>query len=161
MNEHDSTPLPDALRWQLRALRQPQEPTRDLWPGIAAQLGARPAVRNAPRWRGGLALAATLVVALGAAVLWRAWPGATHAGADPTLVQREADVLTLQYQAALQELPADTPGTPMRHAFDDLDRNAALIRAALRRDPDSQLLLEQLRRTYTQRLALTQRLAYS
>lgn len=31
--------LPDALRWQLRALRRDQPPARDLWAGIAARLG--------------------------------------------------------------------------------------------------------------------------
>ncbi|NUO76187.1 MAG: hypothetical protein HOQ32_09255, partial [Lysobacter sp.] len=30
--------LPDALRWQLRALRRDQPPANDLWPGIAARL---------------------------------------------------------------------------------------------------------------------------
>ena len=42
-----------------------------------------------------------------------------------------------------------------------LDRDVALIRAALARDPDSVRLLEQLRRTYAHRLALAQRVAYT
>lgn len=49
MNDNERTPLgperagdgelPDALRWQLRALRRDQPPSRDLWSGIAARLG--------------------------------------------------------------------------------------------------------------------------
>ncbi|WP_206411840.1 hypothetical protein, partial [Lysobacter enzymogenes] len=41
--------LPDALRWQLRALRRDQPPSRDLWSGIAARLGEQaPAGEQAP-----------------------------------------------------------------------------------------------------------------
>ena len=80
-------------------------------------------------------------------------------------------------EAAVEELPDETPlndGDPvagvaaparvpssLKPTFEALDRDAALIRSALARDPDSTLLLEQLRRTYAHRLALTQRLAYT
>ncbi|MNP82071.1 hypothetical protein D3C76_1805950 [compost metagenome] len=49
----------------------------------------------------------------------------------------------------------------LQPVFDDLDRNAGLILQALARNPDSRLLLEQLRRTYARRLALAQRLVYA
>lgn len=162
MNDHD-TPLPDALRWQLRALRQPREPERDLWPGIAVRLTPQAqaaAVRRRPQWP--FALAATLAIAAAGAWFWRdAAPVATPALAEAPL-QREADMLTLQYQAALRQLPpAEASAPPLREAMDELDRSASLIRGALQRDPDSPLLLQQLRRTYTQRLALAQRQVYS
>ena len=52
MTPHDPTPLSDdALRWQLRALRQDAPPSRDLWPDIAAKLAAAPAVAIAPSRR--------------------------------------------------------------------------------------------------------------
>lgn len=162
MNPHDTDATPDALRWQLRALRQPLEPGRDLWPGIAAQLAPRRRPQAARAWRG-WALAATVALALGVAALWRAPQDPAREDAIATAVmQREAQALTQQYEAALRELPPpDALAPSVRTAFDDLDRDAALIRQALRRDPDSRLLLQQLRRTYTQRLALTQRLAHA
>ena len=42
-----------------------------------------------------------------------------------------------------------------------LDRSAAEIREALRRDPGSRLLLQRLRDTYTRRLALSRRALYA
>lgn len=197
--------LPDALRWQLRALRRDQPPERDLWAGIAARLGeqapagtespsarvepaaARPAPEPAaivalPRpaaarrnWMAPLALAASvaaLAVGIGAhfhaqgpaapAAEAVAARGAAAQAAAPSLVQREAEGMTLQYQAALREVePVSSATVAMKPAFDDLDRNAALILDALSHDPDSRMLLEQLRRTYARRLALAQRLAYT
>jgi hypothetical protein len=78
----------------------------------------------------------------------------------PTLLQREADGLALQYQAALQEVQAPMPAS-LRPTAEALDRDVALIREALARDPDSVRLLDQLRRTYAHRLALAQRVAYT
>ena len=69
--------------------------------------------------------------------------------------------MTRQYEAAMMEVAAGQPPVELKPAFDELDRNAALIREALARDPDSRLLLEQLRRTYARRLALAQRVAYA
>lgn len=155
--------LPDALRWQLRALRQDTMPGNDLWPGIAARLGAQQAaapIRAPRRWLQPLAMAASLVLAVGA-VGWFARGTDTSTTAQaPTLVQREADGLARQYQAALQEVQAPMPSS-LQPTAEALDRDVALIRAALARDPDSVRLLEQLRRTYAHRLALAQRVAYT
>jgi hypothetical protein len=184
-DEHDRPEsLDDALRWQLRALRRDTPPARDLWPGIAARLAApatpaatrsvTPAPRRA-RWMQPMAMAASVLLVAGA-VGWMGSSGFRSAPdvAGPTLVQREAENLTVQYQAALQELGQRDRRDPvagvvanarvpssLKPTFEALDRDAALIRRALSRDPDSTLLLEQLRRTYAHRLALTQRLAYT
>ena len=154
----DSSDLGDSLRWQLRALRRDEAPGRDLWPGIAPALTAP---RRAPRhrlWIAPTALAASLLLLVGV-IGWQS--GARAPGASATLVQREADDLTRQYQAAMQELAPVSPPGSLQPAFADLDRNAALIREALEQAPDSRLLLQQLRRTYAHRLALAQRVAYS
>lgn len=210
MNDNDLNPrgpgaagegeLPDALRWQLRALRRDQPPSRDLWSGIAARLGEQApagsgqgdpvplaaaqagptAILARPRaarrgWMAPLALAASVAaLAIGLGAHYRAQGPAAPAGgvavaqnapaaaATPSLVQREAQGMTLQYQAALREVePASAASVAMKPAFEDLDRNAALILDALSHDPDSRMLLEQLRRTYARRLALAQRLAYT
>lgn len=157
-NTHDNE-LPEALRWQLRALRRDETPAHELWPGIAARLQAPRQARR--RWLVPTAIAASLLLVVG--VLGRLGDPASSPATEPgaTLVQREADGMTRQYQAALQELaPAGVPAT-LQPTLDDLDRSAALIRNALVRDPDSRLLLEQLRRTYAHRLALAQRAAYT
>jgi hypothetical protein len=195
----DRTPegeLPDALRWQLRAMRRELPPSRDLWSGIAARLGEqappaelppaplaprdetpaviamRPREVSRNRWMAPLALAASVAaLAIGIGSQFRA----PHTPADPaqgavatvsaapaTLMQREADGMTRQYQAAMREIaPATQQAVALKPAFDELDRNAALILDALAHDPDSRLLLEQLRRTYARRLALAQRVAYT
>lgn len=155
--DHDNR-FPEAMRWQLRGLRRDATPSRDLWPGIAARLHPQQA-RRSPRRLGPVALAASLVLALGS-VGWFASTGLPTAPRAPTLVQREADGLTRQYQAALQEVQVPMPPT-LRPTAEALDRDVAMIRAALARDPDSVRLLEQLRRTYAHRLALAQRVAYA
>jgi hypothetical protein len=156
-NQND---FPDALRWQLRALRQDTTPPHDLWPGIAARLAPQRAPATRPhRWLRPLALAASLVLAVGTAG-WFARTSQVAAPQSPTLVQREADGLVRQYQAALQEVQAPIPAS-LQPTAEALDRDVAVIRAALARDPDSVRLLEQLRRTYAHRLALAQRVAYT
>ena len=167
MNER--TPIGEAeLRLALRGLRHDIEPARDLWPGIAARIGALPR-QGAPRRRNpcllSLATAASLAGALGLAWQLRAPPAtapATPAVASaPSLVEREADSLTVQYQAALRELDAHPVPANWQPGIEALDRSAAEIREALRAQPDSRLLLERLRATYTRRLALARRALYA
>lgn len=271
--------LPDALRWQLRALRRDTPPARDLWSGIAARLGEQAPPQDAPapvdhlapivaapgeaspveaapapqvivlrsrdssrrRWLAPVAMAASVaVLAVALGVMWKggaAVDGSTagdmaavgdaggqspsastaagiaeagmtpadsravaqnspastassiadakatpavsgagdrnssastdtrvaHAETKPaSLVQREADGMTRQYQAAMREIePVSQQAVALKPAFDELDRNTALILDAMAHDPDSRLLLEQLRRTYARRLALAQRVAYT
>ncbi|KRB02608.1 hypothetical protein [Lysobacter sp. Root690] len=271
--------LPDALRWQLRALRRDTPPTRDLWSGIAARLGEQEPPQDEPapvdhlapivaapgeaspveaapapqvivlrsressrsRWLAPMALAASVaVLAVALGVMWKGGAavdgaaagdmaavsdaggqdasaatgadiadvgtkpadgrvgaqdsststatriadagktpadgragnrnssattdtGIAHAATTPaSLVQREADGMTRQYQAAMREIePVSQQAVALKPAFDELDRNTALILDAMAHDPDSRLLLEQLRRTYARRLALAQRVAYT
>lgn len=158
--------LSDALRWQLRALRRDEAPARELWPAIAARLQPASAVPATPRrrWPVPLAAAATLVIALGLAGLWRGQVSPVSPATDAasaTLVQREAAGMARQYDAALGEVAIAAPGPGLQATLDELDGSLGLIHAALARDPDSQLLLKQLRRTYAHRLALAQRAAYS
>lgn len=149
--------LSDALRWQLRALRHDESPRRDLWPDIAARLPVQGA-RSTRRWLAPVAVAASIVLVIGVVGLRQVGMVPTSAPAD-TLVQREADGMTRQYQAALQELAHGQAPAPLQPTIDELDRDVALIRDAIDHDPDSRLLLEQLRRTYAHRLALAQRVA--
>jgi hypothetical protein len=160
-NEGTASLADDALRWQLRALRRDIEPTRDLWTGIAARLPAQRApARHRPRWLAPVAMAASVLVVVGTVGWFARSPDTAALAPGPTLVQREAEGLTRQYQAALKEVTVTPMPTSLQPTLDELDRDAALIRDALARDPDSVLLLEQLRRTYAHRLAVAQRVAY-
>jgi hypothetical protein len=148
------------LRWQLRQLPREIEASRDLWPGIEARLAARPARRARDvAWLCGLALAASLALA---AVFVPRDPlprAARGKVAQAEIVQREAEAMTREYQAALSELEgAPVPG-PLQPTLESLDRSVLDIRAAIAADPGSPFLLQQLQRTYARRLSLTQRAA--
>lgn len=161
MNQHDDERIPldedrtlsDALRWQLRAQRRDIAPPADLWTGIAARLEAPAprAVRRTP-W---FAMAASVLLAIGAGTLVQR---AKMPGVDP-VAHREAQSLTREYDRALKSMPAAaaSSSTELAPALVELDRSARQIRRALERDPDSRLLLDQLRRTYSLRLSLSQR----
>jgi hypothetical protein len=160
MNDTDRIPpddagtLSDALRWQLRAQRRDIEPTSDLWPGIATKLETPPrrATRTAP-W---FAVAASVLVMVGVALLMR--PRAVDVDA---IARVEGQKLSQDFNAAINDMPAAGRSDEIQPALSELDRTARDIRKALNRDPDSRLLLDQLRRTYTLRLALSQRAALS
>lgn len=144
------------LRWRLRQLPRELDPPADLWPGIAARLQA-PAPRRRRHWPVLLALAACLCLAIGLAATLRPAPAA--AGFEAELVRREAEAMTLEYEAALRELGQAPAPEAIAPSLATLDQSAREIREALEADPDAVRLLEQLRRTYSRRLALTQRAA--
>ena len=105
---------------------------------------------------------------LSAGVAWQMRPAAVPVTAPAattvaaaSLVQREASTLTVQYQAALRELEFQPVPTNWQPGLEALDRSAAEIRSALQQNPDSRLLLERLRETYTRRLALSRRALYA
>ncbi|MCF7221980.1 DUF3379 domain-containing protein [Marilutibacter chinensis] len=181
-------PLPDGLRWQLRALRHERAPDRDLWPDIAARLPPRNAIAAPPRrparWLAPVAMAASLLLVVGV-LGWNAplkpvgspppaaTPALSRADAVPattpdTATARTPSMLALetagmarQYQAAFEQIGAVPVDSGLHPALAELDRNAELILQALSEQPDSRLLLERLHRTYARRLALSQRLVHS
>jgi len=168
-HEHDNDSMtgpagdfPDSLRWQLRSLRRDVAPGHDLWPTIAQRIAATPQVsaRPAPAaWKryAPLATAASLALAIGLA--WQLRPApAPVPDMEARLLTAEADAMTREYQAALLELNHGVSARAPQELH-VLDRSAAQIRTALRRDPDARFLLERLQRTYERRLELTQRLA--
>lgn len=158
MNQND-----ESLRWKLRGLRQDQPPARDLWPDINARIASLPTrqaeepvqrlsgVRRFAPW----AMAASLVLTVGLA--WQA----THVAPEDPVIPREAASLTRDYQGALAQMQGAEAHPEFGMALQQLDRSAAQIRAAIDHDPNATFLLEQLRRTYAKRLALTQRAVMS
>ena len=144
------------LRWQLRQLPREIDPPRDLWPDIAARLERPVAPRRRP-WLAALAVAASLSLAVGLAWQLRRPVQPPPADFRAELVQREADALTREYQAALDQFEGAPMPAPLEPALSTLDRSAADIRMAIANDPEAVFLLDQLRRTYARRLSLTQR----
>ena len=146
------------LRWQLRQLPRELEPSRDLWPGIAAAIERRPAARARHRWMlGSLAMAASLMLVAGLA--WKR--GATpvplpSADASALVVANESHAITSEYQAALRQYKGAPVQAAMEPTLGELDRSVAQIQRAIATHPESVYLLEQLRRTYSKRLELTQ-----
>ena len=160
MTPHDPVPLSDdALRWQLRALRQDVPPARDLWPDIAARLATTPQqVTATPARRrqrvAPFALAASVLLAV--TMTWQL----QRTPEGDALIQREAAAMTRDYSGALAQMDAQARASPdYAPALHALDQSAAEIRHAIATDPQARFLLEQLRRTYARRLELTQRAA--
>lgn len=176
MTIHDQdheTPLPESLRRGLRDLRDDRMPGRDLWPGIAARIADAP-VASAPlplpsrarRGRRPRRFAALATAASLAAVLAVAWtwlpprsPTAVQDGAVAGLMLREARDMTREYEVAWRALDARRRPGVDASGLRELDRGAAQVRAALRKDPDARYLLDRLQRLYARRLDLAQRLA--
>ena len=164
--------LPAALRMQLRALRTPEPPARDLWPDIATRIAAQPqATAASPRRRPRLipAIAAAAVLALAIGLGWQlrpASPEPAHASTvgtepaaarDPLLIV--ADAMAREYLGALREVPAPRPTAPGYESLLELDASAAAVRDALAQAPDAVFLLQRLQHIHAQRLALTRQLA--
>lgn len=163
--------LPDGLRHSLQTLRSDRMPGRDLWPGIAARIAdtravppsqppsSRPRRSRRSRRLIGLATAASLATAL--AVAWTLLPPSTSPTDDAVagLMLREARNMTHDYQAAWRVLDARRQPGVDAAALRELDRSAAEVRAALRKDPDARFLFERLQSLYARRLDIAQRLA--
>ncbi len=157
MTPHEpASPSDDALRWQLRALRQDTPPARDLWPDIAARLATAPQETAAPKRRALAPFALAASVLLAVTVTWQL----QRAPTGDAVIQREAAALTRDYTGALAQLDVQAKGSPeYGPALHALDESAAEIRHAIATDPNARFLLDQLRRTYARRLVLTQRAA--
>lgn len=162
-DDHDDVPVDAGLRLQLRGLRRDIVPVADLWPGIAARIAepgaavATPRVQRLAPW----ALAASLVLAVGVAWKMQPLPAPMEraASVEARLLAGEADAMTREYHAALEEVEASRPpGPAAMPALEELDRSALQIRDALDEAPGARYLLDRLRHTYTLRLELTRRL---
>ncbi len=145
------------LRWRLRQLPRDIDPPRDLWPDIAEGIAPRPASVHR-RWPMNVAMAASLLLTAG--LLWKTLPlSMPPAPNDPTalIVTREAQAITDEYQATLRQFDGAPIADQANPGLQALDRSVLQIRQAIAADPDSVFLLQQLRKTCSRRLALTQR----
>lgn len=170
--------LPDGLRHALGALRRDTAPEHDLWPGIRSRIEqARPATpsataallpgrnggqrRRRPRRLAALATAASLaaVLAIGWTVVMAPSAPPRQQAATTDVILREAMHMTHEYRTAWQAFDARRPTGVDASALREIDRNAAAVRAALRRDPGSRYLLDRLQSLYALRLDVSRRLS--
>ena len=113
-HDHD---LPAALRMQLRTLRTPEPPARELWPDIAARLpsqpraAAEPAPRRRPRLLPALSAAAVLALALGLG--WQLRPSSPEPAQAPSLAAAPAPAQGAPRPLGLIHTPHDD-GTRLR-----------------------------------------------
>lgn len=141
----------------LRQLPREAQPAHDLWPGIAARIGAAsPAHARAlsRRHRAPWALAAAIgLLALGV-VRW-----SPQASVDPLalMVQQQVAAMAREYDAALAQMPPANASPALTPGLQALDASAVQIRQALQQAPHATWLIAQLQHTYALRLQLSQR----
>lgn len=147
------------------ALPREMEPPRDLWAGIAERIEAERRVR--PAWWGsvGLAVAAALVVAIGAALLLRNDPvsvGPTVStipvSVDPSSIgaaEQEYEQAASALMAALQARRDTMSPETLRSVEKNLlvmDQALGEVRAALGRDPGNPELTRMLVSTHRKKV---------
>jgi len=144
-------------RSEMRKLGGAVEPTRDLWPNIATQIAARMVdVQRRYRRRVAFAIAATLVIALGAGFVahragWQALDSRLTA-------HRDAEAPPIGPSALDWAAPADTK---LAAAARDLDEASAQLQQALEQHPDAVFLVGLLNRANGQRMRLLRQTSYT
>lgn len=148
-------------RSQMRKLNAAEQPSRDLWPDIAAQLGARQAApaRRRGAWRQGFAaIAATVVIAGGAGLFaYRLDRTATptQGAAEDVSVASGPDAQATNKPEALTALDWAVPADPkLAVVAQGLDKASADLQAALEARPDAVFLVSMINRTNAQRMRL-------
>lgn len=153
---------------QAAALPREVAPPRDLWAGIAERIERERRVR--PVWWGpvGLALAATLVVGVAAALLHRnvpvaATPMTTPVSLDPTSIgaaeqeyQQAASALMAALQGRRDTLSPETLASVENNLL-VMDQALTEVRAALGRDPGNPELTRMLVSTHRKKVETLRR----
>ena len=154
-------------RNEMRKLGGPVEPDRDLWPAIATRVAAAPAALPAGtrhRAAGWMAMAATVLVAVGAATTAYRWQRVTAVPAQTAVAQVQTPV---PVAATAPERPSTAldwamPSDPQLAATaQDLDSASAQLQDALEQRPDAVFLVGLLNRTNAQRLRLMRKSPYA
>lgn len=158
MTNHPLNQLSDAeLRLQLRGLPKEREFERDLWSGIQAGIQDSAAGKRRWIWQG-LAMAAILVfVTVMALPMLTQDQGRGSNTLKAQVVSSELKAMDAEYKAALKEFSTVELAPEVKTELKLLDDSADKLRQAINQSPQSTYLLPMLRRTYLQRLQLTQR----
>lgn len=143
------------LQWrnELRKFGGDVAPTSDLWPQIAARIAVRPATQ---RWRMGLGMAATMIVACGVATIaWRTQSRVAEPIAAATPSHAAAGIA-----ADSAPLAWAMPANPvLATAARDLDAANVQLQRAIEQNPQAVFLVGLLNRTNDQRMRLLRQAA--
>jgi hypothetical protein len=156
VNKNQYSQMTDAeLRLQLRGLSKERELEHDLWPSIQANLQG--SVKK--KYRGlGFAMAASVaLIAMMVLPLFSSQPLSEPSALNARIVTREVKAMDVEYHAALKEFASAKVAPEVQTQLQLLDDSANKLHQALNQSPQSTYLIPILRRTYLQRLQLTQR----
>lgn len=158
MNKNQSGQISDAeLRLQLRGLPKERKLERDLWSGIEASIQQTSRQKKYWPWSSFAMAASLALVAVIALPLFSAQPSNTSNTIEAQVVSSQVKAMDTEYQAALKEFSTVEVAPEVRTELALLDNSANKLRQALNQSPQSTYLIPMLRRTYLQRLQLTQR----
>ena len=157
MTNYPIHPPGDAeLRLQLRGLPKEREIERDLWASIQVDIQRSPKKKR-PTWSS-FAMAASLAfVAVLALPLLSPNRSIDANALNAQVVSSEVSAMDAEYQAALQEFSSIELAPEMQKQLQLIDDSANKLKQALNQSPHATYLIPMLRRTYLQRLQLTQR----
>ncbi len=158
MTNHSLNLPSDAeLRLQLRGLPKERELERDLWSAIQADIQNTSVKKNRWNWTG-FAMAASLALIVAAVLpLFSSGQSLDSNDLKAQVVSTELKAMDAEYQAALKEFSTVELAPEVKTELQLLDDSADKLRQAINQSPQSTYLLPMLRRTYLQRLQLTQR----
>lgn len=157
INQLPDSPSDAEIRMQLRGLPKERELERDLWSGIQATIQNTPARKQRWFWSSFAMAASLALIAVIALPLFTAVPAADSGSLQARVISGEVKAMELEYQAALQEFSSFNLAPEVKTQLQLLDDSASKLQRALSQHPQSTYLLPMLRRTYLQRLQLTQR----
>ena len=153
-NQHSQ--ISDAeLRLQLRGLSKERELEHDLWPII--QDNIQSPIKKKRSWLGFAMAASLTVLGLFALPLFSSKELPDNNTLNAQVVTREVKAMDVEYHAALQEFASIKVAPEVQTQLQLLDDSANKLHQALNQSPQSIYLIPMLRRTYLQRLQLTQR----
>lgn len=153
----------DEFQWRsgMRSLDEKVEPAKDLWPAIAARIDSEARVvplRPRATWPRFAAIAATLVIASGAALVAYRQAGNVDAVASAPVKAPTGISVNVPHTALDWAVPADPK---LAAAAQDLDKASADLQAALEARPDAVFLVSMINRTNAQRMRLMRQSAIS
>jgi hypothetical protein len=159
------------LRWRLRQLPREREVPHKVWTGIETRLNetqqnvfeARHVTQTAKSWRAWAIAASFAAIAFVGAALFLNRAEVSLTDPQSQMMANQVNLMTREYQAALKEIDHGGNAAKVTNADAEaqlklLDDSLTQIRHAITQKPNATYLLSMLRRTYMQRLQITQRL---
>lgn len=161
MINHTSLLSEAELRLQLRGLAKERELERDLWSNIKANIESTANQKNRWAWSGFVMAASLALIAVMAMSFYTSKQSDDVNAIEAQVLAREVKAMDAEYDAALKEFASVRIAPEVQAEITLLDDSAKQLRQALNKSPQSTYLIPMLRRTYLQRLQLSQRASAS